>query len=124
MGLNMFDAHGDTRNWDLVDAARVALDDVELDQLRRLRREALPDRAARPTRAATRGRLRVDDVERAPGESAELPEGGSRRPFGLLERYEKTPTAPLFKAIVDRILGQLSSPGAVREGEPSETSGV
>ena len=58
--------------------------------------------------------LDAAEVER-PGESAELPEGGSRRSFGLLERYQKTPTAPLFKAIVDKILERLSS-GAQEEG--------
>ncbi|KAI0735033.1 P-loop containing nucleoside triphosphate hydrolase protein [Earliella scabrosa] len=58
--------------------------------------------------------LDAAEVER-PGESAELPEGGSRRSFDLLERYQKTPTAPLFKAIVDKILERLSS-GAQEEG--------
>ncbi|TFK94412.1 P-loop containing nucleoside triphosphate hydrolase protein [Polyporus arcularius HHB13444] len=48
------------------------------------------------------------------GESAELPEGGSRRSFDLLERYEKTPTAPLFKKMVHKVLEQLSSSGAQR----------
>ena len=46
-----------------------------------------------------------------PGETAELPEGGSKRSFDLLERYQKTPTAPLFKGIVDKILEQLTSSG-------------
>ncbi|KAI0375134.1 P-loop containing nucleoside triphosphate hydrolase protein [Pilatotrama ljubarskyi] len=52
--------------------------------------------------------LDAAEVER-PGESAELPDGGSRRSFGLLERYEKTPTAPLFKKIVEKILERLLS---------------
>ncbi|CDO75493.1 hypothetical protein BN946_scf184935.g29 [Trametes cinnabarina] len=52
--------------------------------------------------------LDAAEAER-PGEAAALPEGGSRRSFDLLERYEKTPTAPLFKSIVDRILERLSS---------------
>lgn len=43
-----------------------------------------------------------------PEELAALPEGGSRRSFGLLERYERTPTAPLFKKIADKILEQLA----------------
>ncbi|KAI0756860.1 P-loop containing nucleoside triphosphate hydrolase protein [Daedaleopsis nitida] len=50
--------------------------------------------------------LDAAETER-PGESAELPEGGSRRSFDLLERYQKTPTAPLFQNIVDKISQRL-----------------
>ena len=69
--------------------------------------------------------LDAAEVER-PGESAELPEGGSRRSFGLLERYQKTPTAPLFKNIVEKVLEQLSNSRSQREAdaleEPSQAS--
>ena len=63
--------------------------------------------------------LDAAEVER-PGESAELPEGGSRRSFGLLERYQKTPTAPLFKNIVEKVLEQLSNSRSQREAEALE----
>ncbi|KAI0727830.1 P-loop containing nucleoside triphosphate hydrolase protein [Fomitopsis betulina] len=40
---------------------------------------------------------------------AVLAEGGSRHSFRLLERYEKTPTAPLFRAIVGKAMSALSA---------------
>lgn len=39
--------------------------------------------------------------------NAMLAEGGSRHSFRLLERYEKTSTAPLFRAIVEKAVAAL-----------------
>ena len=75
------------------------------------RRESLTFLGSLPVDTELVTLLDAAEAER-PGESAELSEGGSRRSFGLLERYQKTPTAPLFKGIVDKVLEQLTSSGA------------
>ena len=83
------------------------------------RRDGLPFLGSLPVDTELVTLLDAAEVER-PGESAALAEGGSKRSFDLLERYQKTPTAPLFKGIVDNILGQLSGP---REQAEEEASG-
>ena len=74
------------------------------------RREGLTFLGSLPVDTELVTLLDAAEVER-PGESTELPEGGSRRSFDLLERYQKTPTAPLFKGIVDKILERLAAIG-------------
>ncbi|PCH34012.1 MRP-like protein [Wolfiporia cocos MD-104 SS10] len=50
----------------------------------------------------------LDAAQAENPESVEqLGDGGSARSFQLLERYQKTSTAPLFKAIVDKLLQAL-----------------
>ena len=71
------------------------------------RRESLTFLGSLPVDTELVTLLDAAEVER-PGESAELPEGGSRRSFDLLDRYQKTPTAPLFKKIVDKVLERLA----------------
>ncbi|OSD03209.1 P-loop containing nucleoside triphosphate hydrolase protein [Trametes coccinea BRFM310] len=78
------------------------------------RREGLTFLGSLPVDTELVTLLDAAEAER-PGESAELPEGGSRRSFNLLERYEKTPTAPLFKSIVNKILERLSSGDSQRQ---------
>ncbi|KAI9065868.1 cytosolic Fe-S cluster assembling factor CFD1 [Trametes sanguinea] len=78
------------------------------------RREGLTFLGSLPVDTELVTLLDAAEAER-PGESAELPEGGSKRSFNLLERYEKTPTAPLFKSIVDKILERLSSGGSQQQ---------
>ncbi|KAI0639547.1 P-loop containing nucleoside triphosphate hydrolase protein [Trametes polyzona] len=72
------------------------------------RREGLTFLGSLPVDTELVTLLDAAEVER-PGESEALPEGGSKRSFDLLERYQKTPTAPLFKKIVDKVLERLSS---------------
>lgn len=71
------------------------------------RREGLTFLGSLPVDTELVTLLDAAEAER-PGESAELREGGSRRSFDLLERYEATPTAPLFKEILGKILERLS----------------
>lgn len=71
------------------------------------RRESLTFLGSLPVDTELVTLLDAAEVER-PEDSAELPEGGSRRSFDLLDRYRKTPTAPLFKNIVEKLLGRLS----------------
>ena len=75
------------------------------------RRESLTFLGSLPVDTELVTLLDAAEAER-PGETAELPEGGSKRSFDLLERYQKTSTAPLFKGIVDKVLEQLTSSGA------------
>lgn len=56
----------------------------------------------------------ANDVQSA----APLGDGGSARSFQLLERYQRTSTAPLFKAIVDKVLSALSD----KEVQPDITA--
>ncbi|KAL1951393.1 hypothetical protein VTO73DRAFT_542 [Trametes versicolor] len=71
------------------------------------RREGLPFLGSLPVDTELVTLLDAAEAE-TPDELAALPEGGSRRSFGLLERYERTPTAPLFKKIADQILERLA----------------
>ncbi|KAI0801130.1 P-loop containing nucleoside triphosphate hydrolase protein [Fomes fomentarius] len=71
------------------------------------RREGLTFLGSLPVDTELVTLLDAAEAER-PGESAELLDGGSRRSFDLLERYEATPTAPLFKDILGKILERLS----------------
>ena len=82
-------------------------------------REGLPFLGSLPVDTELVTLLDAAEVERS-GESTALAEGGSKRSFDLLERYQKTSTASLFKGIVDKILGQLSSVREQTEEEASE----
>ncbi|TBU63813.1 cytosolic Fe-S cluster assembling factor CFD1 [Dichomitus squalens] len=87
------------------------------------RRERLPFLGSLPVDTELVTLLDAAEGER-PGESAERAAGGSERSFGLLERYQRTPTAPLFKDIVDKMLEQLARTRSQREAEASEASQV
>ncbi|KAI0669764.1 P-loop containing nucleoside triphosphate hydrolase protein [Trametes maxima] len=76
------------------------------------RREGLPFLGSLPVDTELVTLLDAAEAGAEAGAGAALPAGGSVRSFELLERYERTPTAPLFKGIVDKVLQQLSAPGA------------
>jgi len=62
----------------------------------------------------------LDAAEAEHPESTEkLGDGGSARSFQLLERYQQTPTAPLFKGIVDKVVQALS--GVETQGQNGAT---
>lgn len=49
----------------------------------------------------------LDAIEPEPESSATLPDGGGARSFKLLEQYQKTSTAPLFKTITGLVVETL-----------------
>jgi hypothetical protein len=50
----------------------------------------------------------LDAAETTPKEGSESPEEGSHG-FGLVRRYQKTPSAQLFKDVLDKLLDSLST---------------
>jgi len=50
----------------------------------------------------------LDAAEITPKEGSEFPEEGSHE-FGLVRRYQKTPSAQLFKDVLDKLLDSLST---------------
>ncbi|KAH9944267.1 P-loop containing nucleoside triphosphate hydrolase protein [Epithele typhae] len=75
------------------------------------RREGLAFLGSLPIDTELVGLLDGAEGERPGEDGAALAEGGSRRSFELLARYEKTGTAPLFTKIVDKVLGRLAGDG-------------
>lgn len=72
------------------------------------RREGLTFLASLPVDTELVTLLDAAPVDDTPS-TEELSGGGSQRSFELLTRYDKTPTAPLFKKAVDTIVQTLES---------------
>lgn len=73
------------------------------------RREGLPFLGSLPVDTELVALLDAAEAEAEGAEDAE----GTERAFRLLERYQKTPTAPLFKTIADQIVHALHESDAM-----------